>query len=146
MSPLSSSPTTTSSHPDSSYGMEPGRIWFVLPALPPSVNSLYDVLWSQRRVELKKRARDWKTEAKSRMPPWEHTAGAEVRVDVHFEFSRTHRNGTYKVKDVSNMLKLLIDAVAERYGFNDCLVTAGSWSSADAPAERVTVTVVEVRQ
>lgn len=122
------------------------RVSFTLPALPPSVNSLYDIIWSQRRVELKPECRCWKTDAKGRMPPWEHTPGASIRVDAHFEFPRFHKNGRYKIKDVSNLLKLLLDAVAERYGFDDSFVVAGSWSSADSNTERVIVTVTEIAQ
>lgn len=120
------------------------RIRFTLPSMPVSVNSLYNVIFSEHRVVLKPEARRWKTSAKEAMPPWPHTPGAPVRIDAHFEYKRFYGNGKPRVKDVSNLLKLLIDAVAERYGFNDCLVIAGSWSSADSTRESVTVTVTEL--
>lgn len=126
-------------------GADGRRVSFCLPSLPVSVNGLYCVIWSQKRVELKPEARNWKTEAKGKMPPWEHTPGASIRVDAHFEFPRFHKNGRYRIKDVSNLLKLLLDAVAERYGFDDSVIVAGSWSSADSTTERVTVTVTEIQ-
>jgi Holliday junction resolvase RusA-like endonuclease len=104
---------------------------------------MYGVRWSQRRVELKPAAQHWKDEAKGRMPPWKYAPDAQLRIDVVFSFPRHHGNGRYRRKDASNLLKLLIDAVAERYAFDDSLVTAGSWSSVDGP-EQVQVTVTEI--
>ena len=117
---------------------------FTLPALPPSVNGLYQVIYSQRRVELKPEARRWKTQAKEDMPPWERNPENLLRIDVVFEYPRNFKNGKTRRKDCSNLLKLLIDAVAERYGFDDSLVIEGSWSSKDAAIEYVVVTVSEI--
>lgn len=116
---------------------------FTLPSMPVSVNSLYQIIYSQRRVELKPEARRWKTEAKGRMPQWEHSHNALIQVDAIFEYPRFYKNGKPRIHDVSNLLKLLIDAIAEKYGFDDCFVWAGSWSSRDSKDERVIVTVSE---
>lgn len=119
-------------------------IRFVLPSMPVSVNGIYQVIFSERRVELKPAARTWKTKAKEHMPPWKPSPGASIKIDAHFEFPRHHKNGSLRVKDVSNYLKLLIDAIAERYSFGDHVVTHGSWSCSDSPTERVIVTVSEI--
>lgn len=131
-------------NPNHYFIVIPNHVTFTLPSMPVSINSMYNVIFSEKRVELKPQARAWKTKAKERMPPWKITPGASVRIDTHFEFPRQHKNGSLRVKDVSNYLKLLIDAIAERYGFNDNIVTCGSWSSADSEREQVTVTVSEV--
>ena len=119
-------------------------IHFILPSMPVSVNSLYQVIYSQRRVELKPEARKWKTEAKAQMPRWQYSANAFIRIDVRFECPLSTKNGKPRIRDVANLLKLLIDAVAERYCFDDCLVRAGSWSSVDTKQERVLVTLSEI--
>lgn len=120
-------------------------IRFVLPSMPPSVNGMYNIIFSQKRVELKPEARKWKSDAKSYMPPRSFAPDSTLRVDVHFACSRFYKNGKLRVYDVSNLLKLLIDAVAERYGFNDARVWSGSWSSTDSDRERVEVVVSETQ-
>jgi Holliday junction resolvase RusA-like endonuclease len=125
---------------------EPNAVRFTLPSMPISVNRLYQIIYRERRVELKPEARRWKTQAKEHMPPWTHTPGQPVRVDVHMEFKRLTKSERVRTKDPANYLKLILDAVAERYGFNDCLIWSGSWSSAHANKEQVIVTVTEMEE
>lgn len=130
-----------------SITMEAGNsIRFCLPSMPVSVNGLYQIIYRERRVELKPEARRWKTEAKGHMPLWKHTPSVPVRVDVHMEFKRLTKGERVRTKDPANYLKLILDAVAERYGFNDCLIWAGSWTSANANKEQVTVIVTEMEE
>lgn len=117
---------------------------FVLPSLPTSVNSLYNVIFSQRRVELKPECRLWKSQAKQRIPPFRIQEGSSVEIAAVFYFPFLWKNGKPRVFDASNLLKLLLDAIAEKCGFNDCLIRCGSWQAVDSRDEKVEVKLREV--
>lgn len=120
------------------------EVRFTLPSLPLSVNSLYQIIYSQRRVELKPDCLRWKSEAKKLVPRFCPINGASVRVDATFHFPFHYKNGKPRVFDSANLLKLLIDCVAEKCGFDDFVVRYGSWSSVDSVDEKVEVVLREV--
>ena len=128
-------PTTTSNG---------NEVRFTLPSLPITVNSLYQIIWSQRRVELKSECRQWKSESKKYVPRFKVSDESSVRIDITFYFPFHYRNGKPRVFDVANLLKLTIDCVAERCGFNDYRVRLGSWASVDSVNEKVEITLREV--
>lgn len=117
---------------------------FTIPSLPPSVNSLYQIIYSQRRVELKPDARRWKSDSKQYINGFRPRPGSLVAIDATFYYRFHYANGNPRVFDAANLLKLLIDCVAEKCGFNDLLVRYGSWSSVDEVNERVEVVLKEV--
>jgi hypothetical protein len=108
------------------------------------MNSLYQIVFSQRRVELRTDARQWKSNSKQYVPRFTPRQGALVAVDATFYYRFHYQNGKPRVFDAANLLKLLIDCVAEKCGFNDCLVRHGSWSSVDSIDEKVEVILREV--
>ena len=117
---------------------------FTIPSCPNSVNSLYNVIFSLKRVELKPECLLWKSQAKGFMPKFESPNAAFLRMDVTFTYPLFHKNGKLKKRDSSNMLKLLQDAIAERYGLDDKFITQGSWVVVDAPEERTDVLLSEI--
>lgn len=122
------------------------RSWkFTIPSLPPSVNALYQIIYSQRRVELKPECRRWKSDAKGYVTRVQLREGLLVSVDATFYYRLNYANGKPRVFDAANLLKILIDCIAEKCGFNDCLVRHGSWTSIDDVNERVEVNLMEVR-
>lgn len=124
---------------------EPHRVQFVLPSLPMSINALYQIIYSQRKVELKPECRSWKTKAKQYVPVFKVSEGSTLQLDVVFSFPWYHKNGKLRKFDSQNLLKLLIDAVSEKVGIDDSRIKAGSWSSADSTTERVEVTLTEIQ-
>ena len=120
------------------------RIRFVLPMLPVSVNSLYNVIFSQRRVELKPECRTWKTKAKQYIPAFKVEDESLIAIHATFAYPWRHKNQRLRKFDSPNLLKLLIDAVSEKIGVDDSRLKAGSWASIDSPNESVTVTLIEV--
>lgn len=114
-------------------------VTFVLPQLPPSINNLYQILYSRRQVELKPEARRWKNDAKAHVPRFELADGATLRVDCEFNFDFTKRRF-----DSANLLKLVIDAIAEKLGVNDKVVRHGSWCSMQSEREFVQVTLTQI--
>lgn len=125
-------------HPDHA-----NRVTFTLPMLPLSVNSLYNVIFSQRRVELKPECRQFKTKAKVYIPAFKVDDDSLIRLDAVFHYRFHHKNGRLRKFDSPNLLKLLIDTVSEKIGIDDSRVKAGSWRSLDGN-ERVEVTLTEI--
>ena len=117
---------------------------FTIPSLPPSMNSLYQIIYSQRKVELKPEARRWKSSSKEHVPRFHPREGRLVAVDATFYYSFHYANGKPRVFDAANLLKLMIDCIAEKCGFNDCLIRHGSWSSVDSTVEKVEIILREV--
>lgn len=117
---------------------------FTIPSLPPSVNALYQIIYSQRRVELKPECRRWKSDSKEYVPRIELRQGSLVSIDATFYYRLNYANGKPRVFDAANLLKILIDCIAEKCGFNDCLVRHGSWTSVDDVNERAEVQLTEV--
>ena len=95
---------------------------FTIPTLPPSSNSLYNVLFSQRRVELKPEARLWKSNAKECIPKWKVAEGARIKVSLEFCGAWYSKEGKMIKKDVTNREKLVLDAVCEKQGWDDSQV------------------------
>lgn len=126
--------------------VEVNEVRFTLPSLPVSVNSLYQIIYSQRRVELKPECRLWKSEAKGHVPRFKVGSQSSVSMDIVFYFPFHYRNGKPRIFDVANLLKLTIDTIAEKCGFNDYRVRLGSWASVDSGNEKVEVTLREVTQ
>lgn len=128
----------------SNGGTEGALVKFTIPSLPPSVNALYQIIYSQRRVELRPDALRWKSDAKGYVPRFQPKDKLLVAVDTTFYYPFHYANGKPRVFDAANLLKLLIDAIAEKCGFNDLLVRYGSWSSVDSVDEKVEVVLREV--
>ena len=118
-----SNETTEPTPTASDNSLAPG-FHFLLPKWPPSVNSLYTVIFSQRRVELKPEVRLWKTQAKELIPLWKELKDSKslLSVELNFHGAWWHANGNLKKTDVQNMVKVTLDALAEKNGFDDSRV------------------------
>lgn len=115
---------TTDQIKPASDNLDPPSFRFLLPKWPPSVNSLYNVIFSQRRVELKPEVRLWKTQAKELIPLWKDLKDTKSLLSVELDFYGAwwHANGNLKKTDVQNMVKVTLDALAEKNGFDDSRV------------------------
>lgn len=107
---------------------------FAIPFLPPSMNSMYNVLFGLRRVELKPEVRLWKTKAKEYIPQLvPHKDSYLFKLDVVFYYNLFFKNGKLKKVDTQNLMKVLIDAVAEKNGIGDEYIKFGSWETYHDP-------------
>lgn len=123
---------------------KPNAVRFTLPSMPVSVNGIYQIIYSQRRVELKPEAWQWKRDAKEKMPPWKLQSNSSlICVDVMFFYEFYDSKGGLIEKDTHNYMKLLIDAIAERYGFRDSRVKKAPCDSLPSKTESVRVIVSE---
>lgn len=103
---------------------------FTIPMLPTSMNQIYVVIpyWSQKRIEM--RLRDdvllWKNSAKDYIPPWDEDVPEEGNGTVWMSFSIYNqwltKEGKFRKLDLQNLLKVMIDVIADKLGFNDSMV------------------------
>lgn len=102
---------------------------FTIPFLPPSVNSLYGIQGGKKvRVFLKSEARQFKERAKLFMPKKEIRENVKLALELSIRGNWYFKNGSFKKLDLQNLEKILIDSIAEKYGFDDCRVW---WKSAE---------------
>ena len=121
------------------------EVRFTLPSLPVTVNSLYQIRWTTREVFLRPECYRWKSESKGHVPRFKLSSGeSSVRIDLVFHFPFHYRNGKPRVFDAPNLIKLTVDTIAEKCGFNDYRVRLGSWDSVDSVNEKVEVVLREV--
>lgn len=102
--------------------VEGEEVNFLLPSPPPSMNSIYNVLFGLKRVELKPQVRAYKTTMKMYVPSWNVDAMDKVGVRLEVAQNWFFKNGKYKKQDVQNMAKVLVDLIAEKMGFDDSQV------------------------
>lgn len=127
-----------------SKGDSPRKSVSVIPFLPPSVNSLYQIIYSQRRVEKKPEVRQFCQSAKQYIKAFRLTDSSLVHMDLLFAYRFNAKNGSLRRRDSQNMMKILVDVVAEKGGWDDSRVKSGSWDSVDSENESVTITLTEM--
>jgi hypothetical protein len=126
-------------------GTEGGEYRFTIPVLPPSVNALHNIIYSQRKVELKPEVRKWKNDATMFVPRIVlQSEKSIIRVDTVFHYRFYYANGNLREFDTHNAVKPLLDLIAAKAGFNDKRVKCGSWDSVHSIDEKVEVTLREL--
>ena len=116
---------------------------FTIPSLPPSSNSLYNVLFRLRRVELKPEARLWKSRAKEFTPPFKVGASDWVDVSIILSGNWLSKEGKIRKVDVTNREKLILDAICEKQGWDDSQVWCRRiCKSQDVKKEFVSITLM----
>jgi Holliday junction resolvase RusA-like endonuclease len=121
-----------------------GEYKFTIPVLPPSVNSLHNIIYAQRKVVLKPEILKWRSDIALFIPRIQVDESSLLQVDVTFYHRYHYQNGKLRVFDVHNMVKVLLDVLAWKANFNDCRIKFGSWASVDSTDEKVEVRLSEV--
>ena len=93
-----------------------------IPLKPISMNSLYQVIFSQRRTQLKPEARFWKTQAKAHIPSVTIEPSIPLSLSMDFHDDWYYLNGKIRRIDSPNLIKLTIDAIAEKLGIDDSVL------------------------
>lgn len=98
------------------------QLVFKLPAPPPSMNSMYNVIYGLKRIILKPEVMTYKTIMKGYVPLLK--VEKMDKILLHFNVSQNwlFKNGHYKKQDVQNMGKVLCDIVSEKQGWDDSQV------------------------
>lgn len=108
----------------------PKSIKFRIPSIPPSVNDLYYHIkdhYARYTYVLKPEVRLWKTKAKEYVPPFAITAGQLFFFNWVAVNDWYYQNGKPRRYDLFNLQKVLVDAVCEKIGVDDCCL----WASTD---------------
>lgn len=100
----------------------PGVLTFRLPSPPPSMNALYGIHYGKRQVFMKPEVRAYKTTMKLYVPKWDVAESDKVELEIEVVDDWFFKNGKFKRADVQNTVKVLIDLISERQGWNDCNV------------------------
>jgi Holliday junction resolvase RusA-like endonuclease len=117
---------------------------FVIPVLPPSVNALHNIIYSQRKVVLKPEILKWRSDIALFIPRIQLEPESLVSVDVTFSYPFNYANGKLRRFDTHNMVKVLLDVIAWKANFDDSRVKEGSWKSIDSRNEQVEVVLREL--
>lgn len=117
---------------------------FTIPVLPPSVNSLHQIIYTQRKVVLKPEILKWRSDTALFIPRIVLQPESFLRVDLKFFYAHHYKNGKLKIFDTHNLVKVLLDVLAWKASFNDCRVKEGSWASVDSTDEKVEVVLREL--
>jgi Holliday junction resolvase RusA-like endonuclease len=93
-----------------------------IPLLPPSMNKLYAINYRTRSVYMTPEAREFKTKMKLFITsmPIDSTKKLSLKLDVHTDWY--FKNGKPKKSDIQNLIKVVVDALSERLGFDDSLI------------------------
>ena len=116
-------------------------IRFSIPMAPVSCNSLYNVMFALKRVELKPEIRLWKTQVKTFVPPWktDKTGYLYFNADVYTE--TLFKNGKVRKLDLQNMEKALIDAICEKLGLGDEFIFEKKTRKLQAEKDRIDIEI-----
>lgn len=124
----------------------PRSVTWKIPMLPVSMNKLYAVNFRTRSVYMTNEARDFKSKMKLFITPYTVTSNDKIMINLHI-----HRNWYYKNKnmiksDIQNLVKVMIDAVAERLGFDDCQVWSMTCNKIQSTVECCYITMGVVNE
>lgn len=116
-------------------------IRFTIPLAPVSCNSLYNVMFHLKRIELKPEIRLWKSQVKQYVPPWKtgESGNLYFNADIHTE--TLFKNGKLRRLDLQNLEKALIDAVCEKLGIGDEFIFQKFTRKIQAEKDRIEVEI-----
>lgn len=90
----------------------------------PSCNALHTIYCRGHipKVELKGEVRLFKTKLIQMLPAWECPKEGWLNVSLRFHQPWHCKNGSIKRQDMPNLIKVVLDGIAARYGFEDSRV------------------------
>jgi len=124
-------------------GDDGGGYSFVIPCLPPSVNALHNIIYSQRKVVLKPEILKWRSDIACFVPRMRLADTSLLTVDLVFHYPYLYQNGKLRRFDTHNMVKVLLDVIAWKVGVDDSRMKHGSWASVNSTEEKVEVNLRE---
>lgn len=104
------------------FDATPPSVYFRITGLPESMNSIYQIIFAQRRVQLKPDVLRYKVQAKLMMPPWKCEDEWLYGIELKFHSDWYFKNEKIRKIDLSNLEKIVCDCVSEKYGFDDARI------------------------
>lgn len=98
---------------------------FRIPFIPPSMNDIYYHIkdhYANYTYILKPEVRLWKTKAKEYVPVFEVPVNQPIYINWTAVRSWRYQSGAAKRFDITNLQKVLMDAISEKIGVDDCLI------------------------
>lgn len=124
------------------------RVHFTLPELPGSVNEIYGpkrtIYSAVPQWEVRAEWKLWRSEVSVHIPAFTRAPRSIIRVDRAYFYWWWYLNGEFKVADVTNLDKLLYDAIARKTQINDLFFKDGELLSFPSRRQEVEVTLTEV--
>lgn len=114
-------------------------IRFSLPISPVSCNSLYNVMFNLKRVELKPEIRLWKSQVKQFVPAWKTEKKGYLYFNADIYTETLFKNGKVRKLDLQNLEKALIDAICEKIGLSDEFIFKKHTRKIQAENDRIEV-------
>lgn len=124
--------------------LQPSPTSFSLP-FPPSMNGLYGVNYKMRCVYLTNDARYWKSKAKLFIPAFKCSETHKIKISLKMLNNWFFKNGKQKRVDVQNLIKVVVDAISEKCGFNDCQVWTFSAQKIQSTTEQSVFVQMEIQ-
>lgn len=91
-------------------------------------------------------ARNFKEKAKLFMPPRTIVPSSLIELEIQIRNEWYCKNGSVKRFDIQNMEKILIDAIAEKYDFDDSIVWKKSAEKIRSFEQAVTVKIFRLKE
>ena len=126
-------------------GEEGERLHFVLPSFPISFNKLYDINYSQRKVQLSDSAALWKTRTIPFVKPCRWPIDWLLRLTLEYQSPNWYcKNGKLRRMDHLNFDKLCVDTLFAKWNSDDSRVVERVSLKRYGPRERILVTLEHV--
>ena len=91
-----------------------------IPLMAPSMNALLYCI--RGRHEARPEVRQFRSVFKSYLPTWCLASTGPYSLSLAFHENWYWKNGYPKKRDVPNLVKVCVDAIADRYGWDDSLL------------------------
>ena len=92
---------------------------FKIKCSPPSVDSVYQIIWSLKEVQLKPEAKLFKNNIKLYTPLPDISDDKPLKIAIEVYGKWYTKDGKIRTRDIQNSEKVLIDAIFEKIGIND---------------------------
>jgi len=93
-----------------------------IPLLPVSMNKLYAINYRTKQVYMTPEAREFKSKAKLFISSFETTKTDKLSLKLDINCDWYFKNGNPKRSDIQNLIKVVVDMLSERLGFDDSQV------------------------
>ena len=90
-----------------------------IPLLPVSMNKLYAINYRTKQVYMTPEARQFKTQAKLFITNFPIITSDKLSLKLDVNTNWFYLNGKPKRSDIQNLIKVVVDMLSERLGFDD---------------------------
>jgi Holliday junction resolvase RusA-like endonuclease len=111
----------SSERPTESIAVSPAVIHkgWKIPLLPVSMNKLYAINYRTKQVYMTPEARQFKSQAKLFISPFLVAKEDKLSMKLDINTDWYFKNGNPKRSDIQNLIKVVVDMLSERLGFDD---------------------------